>query len=301
MGKRSLVKCPECRVSVKKKNLSNHLARVHGMEYDLCNEHRRGARPLKATTTNGHWIVNLTECDRMIEKGLSLISKRKFKKGIKVLESIPEEYPDIDTVYSIKALALIGMGEHDSAIEFLERAIKCNPKSITHWINLGHANLLRIHLFEARECFKKCLELSQSRRIKRLVEECLEEINELVEEEISDRENMDVETFLRLEPIYYEGIDLLQNGEYELAIEKFSHIVSIDKESKKAHGNLGLAYLLSRDFERAEQHLKRALELDERYLPAIVNLTALNRIKNVVEGESRLSRSFQGQVIVDYF
>ena len=55
----------------------------------------------------------------------------------------------------------------------------------------------------------------------------------------------------------------------------FNSVLQLESNHTQSHGNLGIAYAALGDRDAALRHLNRAIELDPRYEPAIVNRRVL--------------------------
>lgn len=177
---RKFRKCPVCGVNVNAYNLAEHLRSVHKESIDGGASHGRAkTNPLKVDTGNG-WIVDTTACETALEKGAGLIASRKFKRAIKVLKTIPEEYSDIDNVYMLIGTSYIQLNRLDDAFTYFEKAVKSDPDYPAHWFNLGYAYLHKGYIAKSRECLHKTLALNPDKEVKDKTKELLDGIKDVL-------------------------------------------------------------------------------------------------------------------------
>ena len=75
----------------------------------------------------------------------------------------------------------------------------------------------------------------------------------------------------------------MKNEDWDAAIEEFKYVTSIDKNSAKAYGNLGVIFLIKGEIEEAEKHLKKSLDIDPSYIPALRNYQMLDELKEKIK------------------
>lgn len=298
---REFRKCPVCGVNVNAYNLAEHLRSVYKESIDAGASHGRAkTNPLKVDTGNG-WIVDITACEAALEKGAGLIASRKFKRAIKVLKTIPEEYADIDNVYMLLGTSYIQLNRLDDAFTYFEKAVKSDPDYPAHWFNLGYAYIHKGYIAKSRECLHKALALNPDKEVKDKSKELLDGIKEVLEQELANKPGIDLETYSELEERFRKGIDFMDKEDWDAAIEEFQYVTSIDNTSAKAYGNLGLAYILKGAFTEAEKHLKKSLDIDPSYKPALHNYRALKKVKKNVERDPDYLANLKDNLKTGYF
>jgi tetratricopeptide (TPR) repeat protein len=270
---RKFTKCPLCGVSMNINNLAEHLWRVHNKSTG------RGRVKASPQETGNGRIINITACDTALGKGAMLVASRRFKRAIKVLKTIPEEYNLIDNVYMLIGVSYVQMRRIEEAFPYFEKAVKLDPSYAPHWCNLGSAYLHKGHITKARECLNKALALNPDEEVKENSKEALREIEEFLRLELADKPGMNKKTVLELEERFHRGIECMDNEDWDAAIEEFTYVTRIDPTSEKAYSNLGTIYLLKGELGAAEKHLKKSLDIDPTYKPALINYRTLKKLK----------------------
>jgi tetratricopeptide (TPR) repeat protein len=298
---RKFTKCPVCGVSVNIDNLAEHLRRVHDktIEGGAVRE-RSEVNPLKVDTENGR-ILNIAACDETLEKGARHMASKRFGRAIDVLKTIPEEYPDIDNVYMLIGTSYIQLNRLEDAFTYFDKAMKADPDYPAHWYNLGAAYLHKGYVAKARECVNKALALNPDEEVKEKAENLLSGIRELLDLELANKPGIDAETYLMLEERFRRGVEFMDNEDWGAAIEEFKYVASIDKNSAKAYGNLGIIYLLKGELEEAENHLNKSLAIDPSYTPALINYQMLNEVKEKIRRDPGCLAELKNKIEMGHF
>ena len=71
------------------------------------------------------------------------------------------------------------------------------------------------------------------------------------------------------------GTAHLQERHFPLAFREFFIAVELNPNNPVAHNQLGLTYILAGKIEQAEEHIKKALQLDPKYTDARINYSYL--------------------------
>lgn len=82
-------------------------------------------------------------------------------------------------------------------------------------------------------------------------------------------------------PIYFNlAISLTNIQKYEEAIEAYQNVLKYAPNNKEAYNNLGGIYESLKDTENAKLNYKKALEIEQNYIDAAVNLAVLEKDKD---------------------
>jgi len=298
---RKFTKCPICGVSVNTNNLAEHLRRVHNKSMDGGPIRERAeANPLEIAIGNGR-ILNITACEEALEKGARLATSKRFKRAINVLKTIPEEYSVIDNAYMLIGTSYIQLNRLEDAFTYFDKAVKADPDYPAHWYNLGAAYIHKGYVAKARECTNKALALNPDEEVKKKAENLLSGIKELLELELANKPGIDPETYLKLEERFRRGVEFMDNEDWDAAIEEFKYVASIDKNSAKAYGNLGIIFLLKGELEEAKKHLKKSLDIDPSYTPALINYQMLDEMKEKIKRDPGCLAEIKDKLVMGHF
>ena len=79
-------------------------------------------------------------------------------------------------------------------------------------------------------------------------------------------------------PLYFNlAVSLTSAGRFKEAADAYGHVLAMNDELKEAHNNLGGVYEKLGIPDKAAEEYKKALNIDENYLEAAVNLAALKK------------------------
>ena len=84
---------------------------------------------------------------------------------------------------------------------------------------------------------------------------------------------------------YYQASEAYQRekqveGRFQSAIDLFAQVLATQKDHVQSYGNMGLAYAILGNRQKALECLDRAIELDPEYEPAIVNRLSVASLKD---------------------
>lgn len=286
------VKCPECGVSVKFKNLPDHLSRVHEKSMDST------IPPICPHC--GKPMEEIAASDETYEKALALIEKERFGDALELLEKV-KEHPLMDEIHALLGVTLYELGEKKESLLHFQKAVELDPKHYVNWYNLGLTLIERGNLAKAIKCFNKVLKLNPDEKMMEDSKKLLEGIRKVIEAELEKKPNLDINTWLELNERFTRGVEHMENDEFDPAIREFAHVASVDEHSEKAHGNLGLIYLLKGEFDKAEEHLNKALDINPTYVPALNNLLRLEEAKRMIGKDPGYLAALKKQLIIKHF
>ncbi|KAK2847216.1 hypothetical protein Q5P01_010215 [Channa striata] len=131
---------------------------------------RRIAKEKKATTLKN--------------KGNEAYAQEDYETAVKYYSEGLAELRDMQILYTNRAQAYIKMGKYVEAISDCEWALKCNEKCIKAYVHMGKAYLELKQYHEARNCFKKVVDIKPEKE--KMVKEYLIQVD--LEEERENQE-----------------------------------------------------------------------------------------------------------------
>lgn len=179
-----------------------------------------------------------------ISKALELHQTGRLAEASALYQEILAVQPE-----NVDALQLLGVANHQlgdsqSAVVHLQRAIQINPLP-GYFNNLGHALLSLGQTDDAVEAFQSATARAP--------------------DDANIRSNL--------------GIAFVRSGRMQEALSAFELAVAIDPDCPEAQNNLGSFLLDVGDAEHAESYLRRALELRPGYEEATVGLARIAAIR----------------------
>ena len=94
------------------------------------------------------------------------------------------------------------------------------------------------------------------------------------------RSGVSLSMHIRNRQIFERGFLALQDRRFQAAIDLFAQVLATQKDHVQSYGNMGLAYAILGNKQKALECLDKAIELDPEYEPAIVNRLSVQRLKD---------------------
>lgn len=163
-------------------------------------------------------------------------------EALSTYSKILEIDPSMATAHNNIGLVYFQMGERDKAIDCFRKCISCDPSFVQAYASLG---LLHFRKNETAEAV-------------RLLNQSLE-TNEVLVASLEEKLKAARDASL--------GTEILKNLENELASQKANDAL--------AHNNLGLVFYETREFEKADLHFTRALDIDPSIDVALYNIAKI--------------------------
>jgi tetratricopeptide (TPR) repeat protein len=218
----------------------------------------------------------IPDVDDRCDEALALIEKGDIARGQAVLEDLRRQHPDYHTVlYGIGVCH--GMkGQMDEAISCLERAVEIFPPFAHAHYNLGSSYSKKADIENAVKAYEAAIVIDGSEgEVGRLACERLDELEAIVE-----KGGVNLSTYIRNGRIFDRGFLALQEGRFQAAIDLFAQVLATQKDHVQSYGNMGLAYAILGNRQKALECLDKAIELDPEYEPAIVNRLSVASLKD---------------------
>jgi Flp pilus assembly protein TadD len=203
---------------------------------------------MRKTFLIGLLAVSLCGAQSPLDRARLLYSRADYKASLELLRSIPE---DSASLHALTGQNYFMLGEHKRASEAFQRAVREDPgnSSYNHWLGRAYGRRAETsnpfsaisYASKARQYFEKAMELDPSNA---------EAISDLFE-------------------FYLEAPGVLGGG-LQKATNVADHIAKLDP----IEGHYAQARLAEKrkEFHRAEEHLRRAVELAPREIGRIVDL-----------------------------
>lgn len=205
--------------------------------------------------------------DDLCDEALALVENGNVAQGRALLEDLERQYPDYHTVlYGLGACCGL-QGQMDDAISFLERAVAIFPHFAHAHYNLGTSYSRKLDLGKSVKAFEMAIAIDGKHGdVGRLARERIDEFDAIMR-----KSGTTLSAYIRAQNIFDQGFLALQEKKFETAIGLFARVLEIEKDHVQSYGNMGLAYAILGQKQKALECLNKAIELDPEYEPAIVN------------------------------
>lgn len=197
--------------------------------------------------------------------------------------------------YYKESKKLLAESNYEGAAECLLEAIAKKPSRADYYIDYG---MVLIALGQYEEAIDEFDKIYMNKNIKKIQENnkrihrgkgiayyhlmqydnAIEEFDLALKVSVLSELNMDI--------LYYKGNILKILGWYEKALETYTAIIDMDKDSGKAYGERAYIYRIMGDYEKALENCNKAIELEPKCFEHYFNKYYL-MIENNKEEEAR--------------
>ena len=239
------------------------------------------------------FIVEINEeVEKAVDDALAFIERGNTIKGEDILRGLQVKYPRNHMVnYGIGVVNAF-KGQYDDAIKWFTRATDIFPYFIEAHFNKAVAYKNKLDVRNAAESFKEVIAIGNPHD--EMVQTANSFIGEL-ERQIMTTYNITLEHYFRAHEKFDLAFSCMEKKEWQKAIRGFRECIMINKRHPQSYGNLGLCYAQLGRKEDALAAIDKALEIDPKYEPAIVNRAM---IESLHEGEKLEGERFTS---VDYY
>ena len=251
--------------------------------YEEASKHTRSTRP----TPLRRDVVVMDEIGAQCQAALDLVEAGKMTHGQAVLEHLRLRHPDSHAV-------LYGLGvcyglqrRTEEALACLQRAVELRPDDENAYLNLGTAHCQDGDIAKAAAAFQRAVDLDPDGArgwVGGMARHELDELDAITRK----TSGVSLEQYLDDKRVFDLGYEALRERRFHEAIGCFERVLASQTKHAQSYGNMAMAYAGLGDKAKALEYLDKALEIDPRYEPALLNgLT----VRNMTDGEPLLASS----------
>ncbi|MFP4087246.1 MAG: tetratricopeptide repeat protein, partial [Desulfobacteraceae bacterium] len=218
------------------------------------------------------------EVDEAVERALALVEKGDFKKAQRMLHDLEKRHPGNHMVMYGLGTAYAFEENFDDAIAYFEKAVEIFPYFVEAYYNLGTAYQKTMDLRRCVHCMQRVIEIGSNETLVQAAENSIR----FLEETVASGSHIKLDEFLKAQELFDAAFSQMEKGQWELAIAGFQKCLKINSDLPQSYGNMGICYAQLGKKSEALAALDKALEIDPRYEPAIVNKAMIEKIS---EGE----------------
>lgn len=241
------------------------------------------------------FIVEINEnVEKAVDDALAFVERGKIGKGEDILRKLQVQYPRNHMVNYGVGVVQAFKRQYDDAIKWFTRATDIFPYFIEAHFNKAVAYKNKLDIRNAAESFKEVVAIGDPHD--EMVQTANSFIGEL-EQLIMATYNITLEHYFLAHEKFDIAFSYMEKKEWQKAIRGFRECIMINKRHPQSYGNLGLCYAQLGSKADALAALDKALEIDPKYEPAIVNRAM---IESLHEGEKLQQERF-APISVDYY
>ena len=232
------------------------------------------------------------EINEKVDQALAMVEKGEIQKGESIISALFVKHSHIDMVHFGMGVICLIKNLYDKAIPYFDKAIELNPYFVEAWFNKGAAHQKMLELLHMIQAYRKVIELGDYSED--YVIHAKNFLNDF-ESKIRKSSGLSLDEYLESVEIFNKAFSAMENKEWKKAILGFKKVLLMDPRHTQSYGNLGLCYGHLGKKKEAIAALDKALELDPRYKPAIINREAISSLS---EGEKLTVSRFKS---VNYY
>ncbi len=238
------------------------------------------------------FIIEINEeIDRVVDEALAMVECGDIKKGDEIITKLLNDHPDYHMLLYAKGVIFALKDQLDRAIELFKKAADIFPYFIEAHYNLAVAYQKKLEIGDTINAYKKVVAFGATDNMYVLQ---AKKFLSGVEKEIFNSNGINLDTFLKAQVLFEQGISLMEQQKWEKAIDKFKTVLSLHKQHYQSYGNMGLCYAKLGKKNLAIDAFDKAMEINPEYEVAIVN-------REVVKSLADDEKPEPGQVeTVDY-
>lgn len=240
-----------------------------------------------------HFILEINEeVENAVNNALAFVERGGIGKGEEILRELQIHYPRNHMVnYGIGVVNAL-KGQYDDAIKYFAKATDIFPYFIEAHFNKAVAYKSKFDIKNTVSSFEEVIAIGDPhddmvQRANRFVAE--------LEHQIMATDNITLEQYFQAQEKFETAFSHMEKKEWEKAIRGFEECLMINKRHPQSYGNLGICYAQLGRKSEALEALDKAIEIDPKYEPAIVNRAV---IESLDEGEKLEQDGFMS---IDYY
>lgn len=203
--------------------------------------------------------------EKNLAKASQLLEKKKYEAAEKHLNKCIEQSPKVAEYYSYRALALLGQGKNDHALQDMGTAIKLEPDSDTYLLQRASYYHAILKYSRSAEDYQSALSLQKNAKDSAYIMALLG-LNYRNMGDTTKALNT-LEKALQLDSNNDAALSncalvLTNLGQYDRAIGYLLKIVQLDSTSTLAIQNLGYVYGVKGDYAKAIPWLDKMIRME---------------------------------------
>ncbi|HEX9972529.1 MAG TPA: tetratricopeptide repeat protein [bacterium] len=231
-------------------------------------------------TKSRPFIIELNpEIEEKVDDALQMAEKGRVSLAENEITKLLIKHPNNHSVQFAMGVICLMKKNDEGAIKYFDRAIAIFPDFIEAWFNKGAAHQRKLDVGEMIHSFQKVIELGDPK------EDFVRQAKNILtgfEKQVKKESGITLDTYLQAMDKFTSAFSEMEKRNWERALNGFQEVLSVNPKHVQSFGNIGICYAALGRKQEALDALNRALELDPKYEPAILNR---EMIKTLREGE----------------
>jgi len=258
-------------------------AKTRNSQCDGCEYYEKalefGKQKVQPTKSRDYIIKIDPEIEEKVDNALEMAEKGRVSSAENEITKLLIKHPNNHSVQFAMGVICLMKNNYDSAIKYFDRALAIFPDFIEAWFNKGAAHQRKLDVSEMIHSYQKVIELGDPK------EDFVRQAQNILtgfEKSVRKESGITLDKYLQAKDKFIAAFALMEKRDWERALAGFQEVLSINPTHIQTFGNMGLCYAALGRKQDALNALNRALELDPKYEPAIINR---EMVKSLREGE----------------
>lgn len=238
-----------------------------------------GKQKVQAAKSRDYIFKIDPEIEEKVDNAMEMAEKGSVSSAENEITKLLIKHPNNHSVqFAMGVICLIKKND-DGAIKYFDRAIAIFPDFIEAWFNKGAAHQQRLEVREMIHSYQKVIELGDPK------EDFVRQAKNVLtgfEKQVKKESGINLDAYIQAMEKFTSAFSEMENRNWERALSGFQEVLSANPTHVQSFGNLGICYAALGRKQDALSALNRALELDPKYEPAIINR---EMVKSLREGE----------------
>ena len=253
----------------------NRGGRCEGCEYYERGKHFQELR--NASAGQKEFIIEIKEeIDEAVDRAMAALERKKFSKAEKILNRLMQTDPKYHMVLYGMGVLFAMQKQYDAAIEYFKKAVDASPIFVEAHYNLAVAYKSIFDIANMIRVFKRVLALSQPRTEYYTQ---AQDMIQMMEKSMRENNGPGLDAFINAQDEFDRAFHLMEKGEWKNAIKGFERSIRWHATLPQPYGNMGICYAKMGKKRAALAAFEKALEIDPKYEPAILNKAATEELK----------------------
>jgi tetratricopeptide (TPR) repeat protein len=219
------------------------------------------------------------EIEEKVDNALEMAEKGRMSLAENEITKLLIKHPNNHSVQFAMGVICLMKKNYDWAIKYFDRAIAIFPDFVEAWYNKGAAHQRKLDVSEMIHSYQKVIELGD------LKDDCVRQAKNVLtgfEKQVKKESGITLDVYLQAKDKFNAAFEIMEKRDWERALTGFQEVLALNPKHIQSFGNMGICHAALGRKQEALDALNRALKLDPKYEPAILNR---EMIKTLREGE----------------
>lgn len=235
------------------------------------------------------------EMDEKIDAMLAKLERKSLSANelLNELHEIAEDHPLYPTVFFAIGIAYVFKNEHEDSIYYFTKAIKLNPFFVEAMFNNAVSHLEIGDIAGHLTWLSEIVEIGDKKD--EIVIQAIARLDEM-DDVIRESHGIDLHSYIKNAKRFKFAQEKMEVCQWDKAIDIFKSLLKKTPDIPSIWNNLAICYANQGEKGQALVYSKKALEIEEDYKPARMNLSLIEQMVEGVPLASKTHWAFGGNI-----